>query len=105
VIDSNNEDFEQPWDEDAQGKVLSMRRMDIDEEDDINKMLNKKDYKQEAEEEEQTPPSPERQERRSRKHDDETEKMKNLFAVFTANTQKQLNEQAEIHAIEITTMK
>jgi hypothetical protein len=33
-------------------------------------------------------PSPKGQERRSRKHDDETKKMKKLFAVFTANTKK-----------------
>jgi hypothetical protein len=44
--------------------------------------------------EEQTPNSPEIQERRLRKHDDETKKMKKLSVVFTANTQKHLNEQA-----------
>jgi hypothetical protein len=31
--------------------------------------------------------------------------MKKLLAVFTANTQKQLNEQAEKHAIKIAAMK
>jgi hypothetical protein len=31
--------------------------------------------------------------------------MKKLLAVFTANTQKQLNEQAEKHAIEISAVK
>jgi hypothetical protein len=31
--------------------------------------------------------------------------MKKLFVVLTANTQKQLNEQAERHAIEISAMK
>jgi hypothetical protein len=31
--------------------------------------------------------------------------MKKLFAMFTANTQKQLSEQAEKHAMEISAMK
>jgi hypothetical protein len=79
--------------------------MDIDGEDDIKQTPNKEDTKQAGEAEEQTPTSPERQERRLRKHDDETEKMKKLFAIFAANTQKQINEQAERHAIEISAMK
>jgi hypothetical protein len=33
------------------------------------------------------------------------EKMKCLFATFTENTQKQLTEQAEKHAIQIAEMK
>jgi hypothetical protein len=48
---------------------------------------------------------PERQDKRLRKHDDKTKKMKKLFALFTANTKKQLIEQAEKHAIEIFVMK
>jgi hypothetical protein len=79
--------------------------MDINGEDDIKQTPNKEDANSAVEAEDQTPPSPERQERRLRKYDDETEKMKKLFATFAAKTQKQLNEQAERHAIEITAMK
>jgi hypothetical protein len=89
VIDSNDEDFEQPSDEDSQGNVLSIRIMDIDGEDDIKQTPNKKDAKSAVKLEEQTPTSPERQERHLRKHDDETEKMKKLFTTFAANTQKE----------------
>jgi hypothetical protein len=70
VIDSSDEDFEQPSDEDAQGNALSMRIMDIDREDDTTHIPNKGDAKPSAEEEEQTRPSPERQDRRLRKCDD-----------------------------------
>jgi hypothetical protein len=68
-------------------------------------MPNKEDAKSKVESEEQAPTSPERQERHLIKCNGETENMKKLFAVFTANTQKQLNEQAERHAIEIAAMK
>jgi hypothetical protein len=105
VIDLINKDFEQPSDEDHQGNVLSLSRMDIDGEDDNKQTPNKEDAKLTVEEEKQTPPSPERQERCLRKNDDETEKMKKLFTIFAAKTQKQLNEQAERHAIEIAAMK
>jgi hypothetical protein len=88
VIDSSDEGFEQPSDEDAQGNVLTMRQMDIDREDGTTQTPNKQDAKPEAEEEEQVLPSTERQDRRSRKHDYETEKMKKILAVFTTNTQK-----------------
>jgi hypothetical protein len=40
-----------------------------------------------------------------RYQDDETEKIKNLFATIAANTQKQLSQQAERYAIEISAMK
>jgi hypothetical protein len=40
LIDSSDEDFEQPSNEEAQGNVLSMRRMDIDGEDDIKQTPN-----------------------------------------------------------------
>jgi hypothetical protein len=105
VIHSSDEYFGQPLDEDAQGNVLTMRQMDINGEYDTKQTPNKQDAKPAAEEEEQTSPFLDRQDRRSRKHDDETRKMKKLLTVFTANTQKQLNEQAERHAIEIAAMK
>jgi hypothetical protein len=100
VIDSSNEEFTQPLDGDTQGNVLTMSHLITNGMDNVNQTPNKQDTKRAAEEEEQeTPPSPERQDRR------ETEKMKKLFAVFTANTQKQLIEQAEKHAMKIAAMK
>jgi hypothetical protein len=103
---SSDEDFEKPSDEDSQGNVLTMHHMDIGEVDNTNQTPSKQDTNPTSEEQEQeTPPSPKRQDRRLRKQDDETEKIKKLLAVFTANTQKQLNEQAEKHPMEIAAMK
>jgi hypothetical protein len=74
--------------------------------DNSNYTPYKQDVKPEAEQEEQeTPTLPERNRRRLRKQDDETEKIKKLFASFTANTHKKLREQAEKHAIKIAAMK
>jgi hypothetical protein len=67
---------------------------------------NKQDAKPAAElEDQETPPSPEPNQRRLRKQDHETEKMKKLFASFTENTQNQLSEQDEKHAMETAAMK
>jgi hypothetical protein len=88
VIDSSEEDFEQPLDENAQGNVLTMRQMNIDGVDNTNQNPNKQDTKPASKEEEQEiSPSTKIQDRRLIKHDDETEKMKKIFVVFTANTQ------------------
>jgi hypothetical protein len=105
VINSSDEDFEQPSDKDSQGNALSIRRMDIDGEDDINQTPNKEDTQSAVESETQTLPLSEKQERHLIKHDDDTNKIKKLFAIFAAKIQKQLNEQAEIHTIEIAAMK
>jgi hypothetical protein len=43
VVDSSEEDFEQPSDEDAQGNVLSMHKMNIDGVDNTNQTPNKQD--------------------------------------------------------------
>jgi hypothetical protein len=63
VIDSSEEDFEQPSDENAQGNVLTMHQLNIDGVDDTKQMPNKQDAKTAAEEEEQASPSPSRQDR------------------------------------------
>jgi hypothetical protein len=105
VIYSSNNGFEQPSDENAQGDVLSIPRMDIDEEDNIKHTPNKADAKPSADKEDQASPSPEIKDKPLIKHDDETGNMKKLFAVFTSNTQKRLTEKAEKHAIEIAAMK
>jgi hypothetical protein len=106
LIGSSIEYFDQPSDGDVQGIVSMMHQMSVGGVDNTNQAPSKKDAKSAAKEEEQaTPPSCEIQDRQLRKHDDETKKMKKIIAVFTSNTQKQLNEQAEKHAIEIATMK
>jgi hypothetical protein len=105
VIDFSDDGFKQPLDKDIQGNVLSIHTMDINGEDDITQTPNKEDTTPAADKEEHTSPSPESQDRRSSKHDDETEKIKKLFAMFTPSTQKQLTEQAERHAIKIAAMK
>jgi hypothetical protein len=79
--------------------------MDIDGEDDIKQTLNKADAKPVTDKEEKLSPSPEIKDKQLSKHDDETDNMKKIFNLFTANTQKQLTEQAEKHAIEIAAMK
>jgi hypothetical protein len=63
VVDSSDEDFEQPSDEDTQGNVLTMHQMNIDGMDSTNQTPNKQDTKptaeeQEQEQEQETPPSP-----------------------------------------------
>jgi hypothetical protein len=40
VIDSSDEGFEKPSDEDAQGNVCKMRQMEIDGEDDTKQTLS-----------------------------------------------------------------
>jgi hypothetical protein len=45
VVNSSDDGFEQPSDEDAQGNVISIHKMDIDAEDDITQMPNKADAK------------------------------------------------------------
>jgi hypothetical protein len=73
---------------------------------DSQRTLNKQDVKPAAEAEDQeTPPSPKPNRRRPRKQDHETETMKKPLASFTGNTQKQLSEQEEKHAMEIAAMK
>jgi hypothetical protein len=62
LINSSNEDFEQPSDEDAQGKVITMRQINIARVENTNHTPHKQDSNPAAAEEE-APPSPERQDR------------------------------------------
>jgi hypothetical protein len=68
-------------------------------------MPEKADANPPPEEEEQPSPLTEIKDKWTSKHEATNEKMKKLFTVFTENTQKQLTEQAEKHAIEIAAMK
>jgi hypothetical protein len=73
---------------------------------DSHRTPNKQDAKPAAEPEDQaTPPSPETNRRRLRKQEHKTVLMKKLFKTFTENTQTQLREQGEKHAMEIAAMK
>jgi hypothetical protein len=105
-IDSIDDGFQQPSDEDAQGNVLTEEELALTEMNESHRTPNKQDAKPEAEPEDQeTLPSPEPNRRRLRKQEHETEQMKKLFETFTKNTQKQLREQGEKHAMEIAAMK
>jgi hypothetical protein len=106
VIDSSDEGFQQPSDEDAQGNVLTEEELALTKMNDSHRTPNKQDAKSAAEPEyQETLPSPEPNLRRLRKQEHENEQMKKLFETFTENTQKQLREQGEKHAMEITAMK
>jgi uncharacterized protein YeaO (DUF488 family) len=73
---------------------------------DSHRTPNKEDTKPAAKPENQeSTPSPELNQRRLWKQEHETDHMKKLFDTFTKNTQKQLREQEEKHAIEIIAMK
>jgi hypothetical protein len=58
MIESRDEDFEQPLDEDAQGNVIMMHQMNIDGMDNISQTPNKQDTKPSAEVEEQSLANP-----------------------------------------------
>jgi hypothetical protein len=73
---------------------------------DSHRSPNKEDTKPAANPENQeSPPSPEPNRKRLRKQKNKTEQMKKRLATFTENTQKQLREQGEKHAMEIAAMK
>jgi hypothetical protein len=106
VIDSSNDRFQQPSDEDEQGSVLKADELAPPNMNDSHRTPNKQDAKPAAEPEyQETPPSPEPNRIWLRKQGHETETMKKLFTSSTENTQKQLREQEEKHAMEITAMK
>jgi hypothetical protein len=66
VVNSIDDNFEQPSDEDSQGNVISIDKMDVNTEDDVNKIHNKVDAKPTNEEEEQ--PLSESKRKRKDKH-------------------------------------
>jgi hypothetical protein len=106
VIDSRYIGFQQPSDEDEQGNVLTTDELAPTKINESHRTPKKQNAKPAAEPEDQeTRPSPEPNWRRLQKQDHETETMKKLFARFTENTQKQLREQEEKHAMEIAAMK
>jgi hypothetical protein len=79
--------------------------MDIDAEEDTKQTPNKIHTKPPNEDEESPAAMSESKEKRKVHDAMMDEKMKKPFATFTENTQKQLTEQAEKHAIQIAEMK
>jgi hypothetical protein len=91
MVNSSDDDFGQPSDENWQGNVISINEMDVNTEEDVNKTVNKKDTNPTNKDEEQPAPLSESKKKRKDKYDAMMdEKMKRLFATLTENTQKQL---------------
>jgi hypothetical protein len=106
VMNSNDNDFMQPSDEDPQGNVLAEEEQALIKMNDWHRTPNKEDIKAAAQpENEDRSPQPEPDWRRLSKQEHEADHMKKLFAALAENTQKQLREQGEKHAMEITAMK
>jgi hypothetical protein len=106
TINSTDDEFMQPSDEDAQGKVLADEELARKRMTDVQRTPSKEDSKQPAQpENEYSYPSPEQHRERLSKRYHESEHMKKLFANLAENTQKQLKEQGENHAMEIAAMK
>jgi hypothetical protein len=73
---------------------------------DPRRTTNKEDKKQAAQpENEDSSLSPEPDQKRPSKQEHEADNMKKLFATLAENTQKQLRERGEKHAMEIVAMK
>jgi hypothetical protein len=106
LVNSRNEEFIQPLDEDAQGNILTEEELTIIRMSDAHRTPSKEDSKPAAKpENEDSTPTPEQHQERLNKRDHELEKIKKLFANLAKNTQKQLKEQGEKHAMEIAAMK
>jgi predicted flap endonuclease-1-like 5' DNA nuclease len=96
----------QPRDEDAQGNVLTEEELASIRMSDSHRTPNKEDSKPAAQpKNEDSYPSPEPNRRRLNKQEHEADNMKKIFATLAENTQKQLREQGEKHAMEIAAMK
>jgi hypothetical protein len=96
----------QPSDEDHQGNVLAEEEQAIIKMNDSHRTPNKEDTKPAAQpENEDSSPSAEPDRRRLNKQEHEPDNMKKLFTTLAENTQKQLREQGEKHAMEIAAMK
>jgi hypothetical protein len=105
-INSTDDEFMQPSDKDAQGNVLTDEELARKRMTDVHRTPRKEDSKPAAQpENEDSSPSPEKNRERLSKQDHESENNKKLFANLAENTQKQLKEQGEKHAMEIAAMK
>jgi hypothetical protein len=90
----------QPADEDAQGNVLAEEELTSKRMSDVHRTPSKEDRKPAAQpENEDSSPSPEQHRERLKKRDHESKNIKKLFANLAENTQKQIKEQGEKHAM------
>jgi hypothetical protein len=106
TINSTEDKFVQPWDEDAQVNVIADEELARKRVTDVHRTPSKEDIKPAAqpESEDSTPP-PEKHRERLSKRDHESENIKNLFANLAEKTKKQLKEQGEKHAMEVAATK
>jgi hypothetical protein len=106
TINTTDDEFVKPSDEDAQGNVLTDEELARKRMTDVHQTPSKEDSKPAAQpENEDSSPSPEQHRERLSKRDHESENIKKLFANLVKNTQKQLKEQGEKYAMEIVAMK
>jgi hypothetical protein len=96
VVNSSEDDFIQPSDEDDQVNVLAEEELASIRMSDTHRTPNKEDGKPAAQSEnEDSSPSPEPNRIRLDKREHEADNMKKLFAKLAKNTQNQLKEQGE----------
>jgi hypothetical protein len=90
TINSTDDEFVQPPDEDAQGSVLPDEEIEIKRMADVQRNPSKEDIKPAAQpEDEESTLSPEQPRNRLRKRYHESEQMKKLFADLVRYNQKQ----------------
>jgi hypothetical protein len=105
-INSSNDEFMQPSDEDAQGNVLPDDELERKRAAASQKTPSKEDSKPAAQSEaEEIPLSVEEPRLRLRKRNPESEEMKQLIANLARENQKQFKEQEEKHTMEIAALK
>jgi hypothetical protein len=110
TINSTDDEFVQPSDEDAQGNVLTDEELTRKIMADVQRTPSKEDSKEDSKpaaqpEDEDSPPPPEQPRERLRKRYHESEQMKQLFTDLAKDTKKKFKEQGEKHAMEIAAMK
>jgi hypothetical protein len=105
-INSTDDEFMQPSDEDAQGNVLPDDEIERKRVAAAQKTPNKEDSKPAAQSEaEESPLSVEQPRNKLRKRNHESEAMKQLFADLARDNQKKFKEQEEKHTMEIVALK
>jgi hypothetical protein len=105
-LNSSDDDFIQPSDEDAQGNVLTEEELASIRMSDTHRTPNKEDGKPAAQpENKDSSLSPEPNRRRFDKREHEADNIKKLFSNLAKNIQKQLKEQEEKHVMEISAIK
>jgi hypothetical protein len=106
LVNSSDEEFIQPSKEDAQGNVLTEEDLTSIKMSDVHQTPSKEDSKPAAQpENKDSSLSPEQHRETLNERDHELENIKKLFASVAKNTQKQLKEQGEKHAMEIAATK